>query len=261
MANKQFWVVLGSVVVAACGGAAADGIGEAMRDAGERLEDAGDAMHDAGMRMLADAGVSTGGAVADAGGAVKDAGEALTDAGTAQAQEAGDGLPRLHWVLRDKDGTPVQADGGPIWSAAARANPPRFTDAHGDCAWVSIHGRRAIGLSYSLATGKLDGCEQYAPQASWRDAAVKWNSWVAFTTPTCDGPAYSPQGSATTQVLRINGVHHYADGAPTAVQQTYQWTGSQCIVSLVREVWAYKPIPQDVVNLLPDAPYTYEITY
>ena len=230
-----------------------------MRDAGETIEYAGDAMVDAGMRMLADASVDAGEAVKDAGGAMKDAGTAV-DSGSAQAQDKSDGLPRPHWILRDKYRAPVQAEVGPLWSAGMRTSKPRFTNTHGDCVWITAMGQRAISLSYSLATGRLDGCETYAPITTWREAASSY--LVAFMTSACDGAGYSVMGA--DHVQRVSGTHYYVDGAPTHVATYYMWNGSTCVANSPpggRDIWSFKPIPTDVTNLLSAAPYTLELAY
>lgn len=220
-------------------------------------------MVDAGLQILADAGV-------EAGGAMKDAGVAIGEAGShAQAQggsgdsgaSAGDGLPRAHWILRDRNGTPVQAaDLGPVWSTAGRLTRPRFTAVHGDCVQIGTMGQREIGLAYSLATGKLDGCETYAPTTTWREAFATY--LIAFTTSSCDGAGYSMIGG--NHVQRVGSTYYYVDGAPTHVATYYTWNGSTCTaVSPAggRDIWAFKPVPQDVVNLLPAAPYALELAY
>lgn len=250
------WSVLGSVVVAACGGAAMDGVGEMMRDAGETLVDAGNAMADAGAHAMAQAGAGGAGA----GGASGTGGDdGSGNGGPTPAED--DGVPRPHWVLRDKDGEPVQAHvGGPGWSTTAAVSKSRFTNAHGDCVWISQMGQREIGLAYSLATGKLDNCGS-KPAASWREASST-TYLIGFATSACDGDGYSLTGG--DHVQRIGSTHNYVDGAPTRMTTYYVWNGISCeekTLAAGRDLWAFKQIPADVQNLLPAAPYSLELAY
>ena len=162
-----------------------------MDNAGRAIAGMGGAMAQAGRGMGTGAGIvsGAGGLVAAAGHGIAMAGRALggsggagSSAGTsgAKAQESsGDGLPRPHWVLRDKSGTPVQAEAGPYYEPNAKYFQTNATPA---CVWVSTLGQRSIGLSFMLTTGRLaiypqcaggisNNADWHAPRSYYLDAS------------------------------------------------------------------------------------------
>lgn len=262
-----------AAIALACGEAAKDAAGDMMRDAGDAIADAGESMRDAGMSMLADAATGTGHALRDAGTAVMDAGHGAhskdgggahsTDSGSgdAHAQEAsGDGLPRPHWILKDKDGNPVQADVYPGYSARVT----KFSEIAPECVSVSYIGKRSVGLGYLLATGTLavqsDCVYGVANYATWRDGPYR-----IFADAACQGDPYY---LGVLSGVKIGGTFYYADGDPSIVKAAtyYQWntTSSTCVAvspANGQDLWMLKPVPADIVSLLPDAPYSMELVY
>jgi hypothetical protein len=223
-------------VVVACAEPAAEIVGDMMNAAGRT-----------GMQVLNDAGI----AMPDASP------EKRTIGSDAKAQEpAGDGLPRAHWVLRDADGEAVQADVYPGYEIYA----VRFSESMLPCVTVSYKDKRSIGLSYRLLTGKLDGCETYPPTATWRASP-----YVRFADSGCQGTPYLYFNAAI--VLKIGSTYYYTEGqASTHAATYYQWdaetstcTASSPVAGI--DLWAFKPVPNEIVNLLPDAPYTMAIVY
>jgi hypothetical protein len=227
----------------------------------EMMGAAGSGLKDAGMQLLIDAGVVTGGAagrgVAGSVAATKDASTGMGS--DAKAQEpTGDGLPRPHWVLRDKNGDAVQAEVYPGYAYDTYVQ--HFTTVNPLCVSISFMGARSIGLPYKLSTGKLDGCEGSPPVASWRD----WPS-AYFVTATCNGAGYyiGPYFSG----IKVGSTYYHADGPATMhVATVYSWNAQTSMCTAYtpangQDVWAYKPVPSDVVNLLPNPPYTMELVY
>lgn len=260
-------VVVG--VIAACSGAGVETVGDAMVEAGEMLEDAGEMLSDAGhdlrdasMGMLAEAGVDAGEVLSDAGEIIRDAGHVVSDAGRdmnpdadAEAQEpVGDGLPRAHWILRDKSGSAVEAEVYPSWQSEDHT---KFSSGQPPCVGIGYLGARAIGLSYALAHGRLDSCDSWPPVSSWRESP-----WSYFTDNRCEGQAYSTSSGVPTQ--KVGSSYYYVDGPPTITTSTptYIWSAGACTAGgSQQKLWAYKLVPEDIVNLLPNAPYTLELVY
>lgn len=255
MRNRAVLAGVVAIVAAACGGAAMDGVGDAMRDAGELLNNAGDAMVDAGNAIAGSiahaAGGEGGGAAGEAGGAGSSSG---AGGGTAPAETA---LPNPRWVLRDKDGVPVQALLSDQTYQAGKARP-RFTDSVGECVTIDRLGQRDIRLSYSLSTGKLDGCGTYSELSDWRTLP----SLATFATDTCDGVAVTSINNGVT--VHVGGTHYYVNGAPTHITTIYRWSGSACVAMTTPDgwdMWSWKPIPADVANALPNPPYSLSVAY
>lgn len=258
-----------AAVVIACTEPGMEATGRLMRDAGEAMADAGRRMGadagegDAGVGMLADAGEM----LLDAGRMLSDAGGALAGSGggggasDAQAQEPSDGLPRAHWVLRDRDGTPVKAD-------FYVYDEPKdlFASAAVDCIAVHYFGSRYIGGQYyRLSDGAFGACYpmSYASE-SWRRSAL---AVFGPADDTCSGPGLSTSGYFGAIPLRVGGTFYYVEGAPVvSTMGYYRWnqttqacekTTSSTPVSL----WAFKPTPADVVGLLSKPPYSVELVY
>jgi hypothetical protein len=263
----------------ACGGAGIEGIGDTMRDAGEAMAGIGGSMLGgagasgasgsaaAGKSGASGARAAIGGMLAAAGATVAQAGRAMAGAAAgsgggvagAEAQEpASDGLPRPHWVLRDKSGAPVQADVAPGYASST----PGFGEA-ADCVTIAHAGQRRIGLSYVLSTGKLALPSECASsgivsQQAWRPASI----WYVFADSACETPLTS---YAVT--IAIGGTYyHSATGAPSSPNTFYSWNADSQTCAAVQNTsgakfWAFAAIPQSVLELLPRAPYTLELAY
>jgi len=260
---KKSTVAAGCIagVVAACSGAGLEAIGDTMHDAGHAMAGVGGRLEAAGGFVA-----GAGHLIAGAGSSVEAAGSALAAGGSAgasgaQAQEAvGDGLPRPRWVLRDKDGTPVQADVTPSYALSS----PRF-ESTPDCVHMNHLGQRRIGLTYTLSAGALgkhiaDPCSGLAAeQAAWRPATNWLFADKDCTVPVTYGPSY---------VVSIGGKLFHSGTAPLTPTPTmvYGWSNSteQCVENTPvagTKYWAFAPIPTDVLNLLPNPPYTLELAY
>lgn len=260
--RQTLWAGLIAGVVIACAEPAAEVMEEMMGAAGSGLKDAG-------MQLLIDAGMVTGGVAGSsvagrgvAGRGVAGNVAATKDAATgmgsdAKAQEpTGDGLPRPHWVLRDKNATPVQAE---VYQIGV--NAIRFTEQVADCVIVGRAQMRDISLYYKPSTGKIptgaEGCANYVSGSTWRDVAV-------FSDAQCNASAYGRSQSST---VKVGSTWYYTDGAATLhVATYYQWNADTSMCTVVtptngQDLWAFKPVPADIVNLLPNPPYTMELVY
>lgn len=226
----------------------------------------GGALRGAGGRMLSNVGgmlAVAGRAVSDAGGALASAGQSAGGSGAsgAQAQEPNDGLPRAHWVLRDKDGTPVKAD-------FYVYDEPKdfFADASVDCVSVQYFGNRYIaGQYYRLSDGAFGICY---PNAIYRSQSWRLHP-LAFFGPNddaCNGQALSTSRFGSLPI-EVGGAYYYTDGAPSVTATTYyRWnqTSQKCELqtsATPTSLWAFKPVPADVLNLLNKPPYTVELVY
>jgi hypothetical protein len=275
---KKHTVTAGIIagVVVACSGPGLDAMGGMMHDAGHAVAGAGGSLANAGRGMLAGSSGSAGQLIADAsvdaGKVLQDAGQMLSDAGltianaghsaidSGKAQEAGDGLPRAHWILRDKDGTPVKADVYPAYSQTH----PKFTESAPECVSVSYLGKRTIGMAYSLSTGhlsKYSECPSGLPDAAtWRESPYGY-----FLDAACSGQAYGPGASYT---IAIGGVYYYSDGTGITSKPAtyYSWNKTMGMCQAVTntgglDLWMFKQVPADILNLLPSAPYSVELVY
>jgi hypothetical protein len=262
-------------IVVACSGPGLETIGGMMNDAGHGIAGAGDMLDAAGgeMNRAGEAGISgyasamlgvAGQMLSDAGGAIVEAGSSLASAGHSgeggKAQESSsDGLPRAHWVMRDKNGMAVQAHVYPGYSNAH----PKFDKAGPECVSVAYYGSRMINLGYTLATGAIARSSEcpYGLQdaASWKDSSNAY-----FLDMACSGAAYFVGPS----VISIAGSVYYADGAAnlTNVTTYYHWDEGMAACKAINNpsgtsFWAWKSLPTDVRDLLPNAPYTLELVY
>lgn len=258
-------VVAGCIagVVAACAEPLAQGVGQAIAGAGGALAGAGAELggHD---------GSGFGAALSGAGAALGAAGRALAGTGgtggTARADTTTDAgtdtgavpAPNPRWVLRDKDGAAVPAVVNPGYTTSL----PRFGSTR-DCVGISHYGQRHIDLSYELATGAVgaratDVCPSpiVAETAEWHVAAAVWRySDAACTKPIASNSQY---------LFSVAGrLYHSGTGAPTVPATLYGWTsyGACEGVPNTAQYWAVEPVPADVVNLLPNPPYSLELVY
>jgi hypothetical protein len=246
--------------------------GGMMHDAGNALAGAGAAMAGAYSNGSPDAGgggiVQTAGsymqtaglAISNAGDAVGDAGRSGNSGSSATAQESSDGLPRAHWILRDKAGTPIKAEVYP----ALPATSPRFIEAAPSCASVNYLGTRNIGLYYVLATGKLSKYPEcpggiLSTTASWRDYAGTY-----YMDSGCSGAAYT---NSSVMTAMVNGVVYYSDpSSGSNVSSYYTWSASTSMCTKTTPtngatIYPFKLMPDDIINLLTNPPYSMELVY
>jgi hypothetical protein len=267
---KKSTVAAGCIagVVAACSGAGLEAIGDTMHDAGHAMAGVGGSLEAAGSGMSAGAGGMVGELVAGAGHLMADAGASVAAAGSslvaggsagssgAKAQEsAGDGLPRPHWVLRDKNGTPVQAAVSPQRPAGS----PRFASGTELGVWINDYGSKSIGLTYKLATGK-PADENELPGgiltvATWHETSDRFLDAACQTSPVF--------ATRYTVVSVANTLYYATDAAPAGT--VYLWDGRTCTVpgggGGGGTRYTMTPVPAEVANLLPNPPYTLELAY
>jgi len=253
-------------IVAACSGPGMNAIGSVMEDAGEAMSeagrgarDAGPSSRDGGVSPMSDAGTmlrDAGEMIADAGRELRDAGGVADGGSDASAQAPGDGLPNPRWVLRDKAGDAVEADVYPVYDPAR----PLFNSQPQTCVSLNYFGQRSIQLSYRLSNGMIDHCGTGLDAATWRDAG-----FVYFTDAACNGQAYY---TGRIGAIKVGAIHYYADGAPsiTKAPTYYLWTKATSVCTAFNpaaglDLWAFKPVPSDVLSLLSKPPYTLELVY
>lgn len=263
-------VVAGCIagVVAACAEPLAQGVGQAMAGAGGALAGMGaelagkDGSGSGFGKAMAGAGAAltvAGRAVAGLGGTGGAGGTARADTATnAGTDAAAPSVPNPRWVLRDKDGAFVSADVHPGYTASL----PRFGSTP-DCVSIAHYGQQRIDMNYELATGAIgaraaDACPSaiMAEAAEWHVTAALW--WYS------DAGCTKPIASSHMQVFSVAGrLYHSGTGAPTAPAKVYAWTsyGACEGIENTAKYWAVEPVPADVVNLLPNPPYSLELAY
>jgi hypothetical protein len=204
-----------------------------------------DAGHDAS-EALADAGLDAAADVLDAGASALDGG---VDSGAdARAQEAGDGLPRSHWILRDNSGAAVEAEVQPTAGASRFGLPSGAVQ-------VNYFGEQEIGLRYSLKTGALLPDEV---AATWRDRPRALFLGADCTT--------DPVSTGPSRITQVGGKFYYNNpGLSYSLKggAYYQWSGGKCVSHSVDwlDVWVFKTVPASIVGLLDRAPYKLEHVY
>lgn len=170
-----------------------------------------------------------------------------------------DGLPHPRYILRDKDGTVVEADVYPYQLGEKRV---KFASSiTPDCMHVAALGPMMLAMTYSPATGGFCTISPFAP--------TTWDSWRAldpfFLDDECEGATYTRNG-ADTPTPMVVGVLYYADGTPdfSGVTTFHRWRNDTCTEFTNDsgvDLWAFKQVPDAVVNALPNAPYTIEMAY
>jgi hypothetical protein len=266
--KRALWAGLLAGIFVACAEPAAEMVGEMMQVAGHGMLDSGFAGA-GGANATVDAGkldAAVADAMVDAAHMLIDAGHWLNDGGPpsdAGAQEpSGDGLPRGHWVLRDSHG---QALNVLAFGSPAPGYRTRFTSDADDCVFIDHAGGQQIALPYRLATGAMATADESVNSAlyvgtDWRDPVLQ--SWVVFRDNACQSQATRSSGAT----VRVGSTYYYTDGAPMHVSSYYTWdqTTQACTPqnpTAGADLWLFKPMPADVVNLLPDPPYTFEVVY
>jgi hypothetical protein len=247
-------------LVAACASSGLEAVGDTMHDAGEAIAGAGASLRAAGAGAAGELLAAAGHSVATAGETIAEAGTGGTSGALAQEITA-DGLPRPHWVLRDKSGTPVQAD----VSAGRASDAARFGTSR-TCVYVSYYGQRRIDLTFDLASGRVATSLQCdVGVAASPDINSALNGVAYYLDSECKGPAYSTR--AATPIVQVDGGKIYFQDAtlPAPVATTvYRFSGSSCTamqgnVASVLRPWV--ELPADVTGLLPSPPYSLELVY
>ena len=238
----------GALVAAAGSGNTADRL---VAGTGHLMAGVGGALAQAGQTML-------GGGTGGRSGAPSSAGSSAGTGSVAAQEPTGDGLPRPHWVLRDKNGTPVPGELGPYFDQHGKY----FTTAPTPvCFWLSMLGHRSIGLSYMVATGKIAGtgeCPGGLPTvADWHVLG----SYYLDTT--CTGTAYA--SGANGAVMAVAGTAYYHDALGQSYANVYKWNTNtqkcELLTSNPGALTTWTQVPADIVTLLPNAPYSLELVY
>lgn len=139
------------------------------QDSGGELDSTGDLLEDS---VTPDSELNDTGIVADVGQALKDAGQAITDAGNAMVSDASaqdneeDDIPRSHWVLRDKDGVPVEAMVS--GTCGQDYDAPHYVSCSSNilygnideypCVLITYLKNKYVNTLYKLETGKPEQC-------------------------------------------------------------------------------------------------------
>ncbi|MCP4599094.1 MAG: hypothetical protein GY847_00890 [Proteobacteria bacterium] len=179
------------------------------------------------------------------------------DSDTDVDTDADGDVPNSHWVLWDKNGERVDAIVSPMLDT-----DERFGDDYNSCVFVSYLGDDYIALGYNLETGQPESCFFTGSTFdSWKDCQYSY-----FLDDQCSGQAY--YGSSQSPVSKISNVLYFTDGDPAFSKITtyYKWnsTNEECVeytYSTGIDFWLYKPVPDWVLNALPDFPYTVTLGY
>lgn len=251
-------------VVAACTGAGLEAVGDTMADAGRAMAGAGGTLS---------TGTGNGGPLGAAGRALEGLGGALAGAGgalaghggsagssSAAAQSVGDGLPNPRWVLRDKDGAPVEAQVN-LWANDFTPHFGKHTDKPArECISVQYMGSQRVGgLTYRLDTGKIaETCSTVRVATVVSDTKS-----FLFLDAACSGTAYVDVTAAKNTYV-IAGQPHYVeteDRVQVPASTPYKWTSGACAASSsAGPMYPVVPIPAPY-DALPRAPYTLELVY
>ncbi|MBN1655590.1 MAG: hypothetical protein JXA30_17620 [Deltaproteobacteria bacterium] len=140
----------------------------------------------------------------------------------------------------------------------------RFRDVDYKCVYVTYLNDDYVSLPYNLETGKIDlSC------ISPIYIADSWHESTAFYLDNqCNGTTYGASVGAYSAIIQVNNAFFYVDGEPDIENPDvyYAWdkTDDECEErnnSSEMNFWTYKPVPDWVLNALPDAPYTLTLEY
>jgi hypothetical protein len=165
-------------------------------------------------------------------------------------------FPNPHWILRDKDGNPVDAS---IYPYSAFNHDYKRFESNGNCVHVSNFGdSRPIAIPYDLATGDATECATYK-YSTWHDASL-----VYYLDSNCSNKKYYPNSYGVVPV--ISDILYYPGGIETDSSTYYTWNNATSTCNPIPNItnlkfYEYIPVPDWVVNLLPDAPYTLSMEY
>ena len=158
------------------------------------------------------------------------------------------------WVLRDKDGQVVHVD------VDALAYPQRRPTDLGACdAWeptcFSVQSTPEaplpMRLRYELATGSMTPCYQEYDETGLPRY---------YSSSDCTGNMYVRGFGGVPLVYKQGGGMVGASGQADLVEPDWMYRSfdGSCAETPVQgySFWTLKPLPQDLTNLFPDAPYT-----
>jgi hypothetical protein len=190
------------------------------------------------------------------------------DAGEVDTETEPEDAPSPRWALRDRFGEPV--DG--LFYPSPYGEPVIFWEQEPECIIVSYFEQTKISLYYNLDTGRPEDCEMpLENNDSWHLAPS-----IYFVGPECSGVGYygyhAPGSdsyySLPLSVVRINDEFWYIDGEPDHldIEKYYFWNESSTECTEIDNVsslafWRYKRVPDWVLAILPDPPYTLKIEY
>jgi hypothetical protein len=178
-------------------------------------------------------------------------------------------IPMARWVMWDKDENPVDSIIWSLWND----QPNRFGEINPSCIYLSYIGDTRIGMYFDLKTGRSENCE-YSPVVNYDSWAE--NSSTTFLDPSCLGDPYYPyhqhgtkQGSAyPSAVTRVQGVFYFVENEPDIIDPKYyyRWnsTTKKCMEianSDGLDFWTFKTVPDWVLDILSDAPYSITLEY
>lgn len=174
-------------------------------------------------------------------------------------------VPRGTWVLRDADGDAVQAIVSPSDVPPNYGYVERFTSGEPPCVWIGHLGSQRLEIAFELATGAPEPCVSYR-YGAWRGGLFS----DFFSDAGCTMPVFPGAlgGQRSAPVLSVGGTLYYVGGTPDAVApaQYYLWQEGTSTCSAItntngNNLWRWKPVPDSVLNALPNPPYTMAIEY
>jgi len=182
--------------------------------------------------------------------------------------------PAPRWVLRDNAGKRVQAlveprcgnnAGAPSFS---RCLPLDFGSSSSfPCVRIIDHEGRYVNVQYELATGRLEPCLD-----DGSDAFDKWEDGVTFhLDPACEGVThqlaerhryYAPEFTTSRDFFNVGGKFWALteDCVPSSHPQ-WQHSPGECAVLTQTDLCTVEPVPEWVLDLLPNPPYTMAVEY
>lgn len=163
-------------------------------------------------------------------------------------------------MLWNKYGKSVDALVSPLWHEGT------IGELNHTCVTVTYLGNRRIGLDYNLATGNPHDCNY---SGIWHIDSWKGSSY--FLDSDCNGKSYHMMSSEYKKyfnIVNVEDAFYYIDGAAAVVNpdKYYFWntTMGQCLDfqnTSALNFWEWKPVPDWVINALPDYPYTLTLEY
>jgi hypothetical protein len=191
------------------------------------------------------------------------------DAETGEIEPAAPQLPNPRWILWDADGNAVSALISPLCEpsdSGACGQPPDFFEPWSyNCVYVGALGNTTVSIKYDLSTGLIGECAKSQlslghifadPDCTGQEyAAGAWAGYGGRALFLRDSAIHYAQPSGVVQLDPAYGFYPTGlpdgDGLPTCAALPY---GPQQAYPLV-------PLPEEIVNLLDNPPYTIELVY
>lgn len=163
------------------------------------------------------------------------------------------------WVLYDADDNPVEA----IVSPGHRPSTPQEpgiewdrTEFAPNCVSVEMMGDdfpRGVAIPYELSTGEISS--PCLPDHS--------QNVVRFTDVECEGQPFARASAASYVILEINNSLLWPEGETFEVDPIFMVDNEgECTESYSAELLLpLEPVPDDVVNALPNPPYEIRAEY